>query len=62
MVVALSFEAVVQINLEFGGRGAGVRDANGVHAAVGRAFNGFGGVDPYPSSFDKAAALMHGLA
>ncbi|PPF60518.1 hypothetical protein C5C13_04310 [Clavibacter michiganensis] len=62
MVVALSFEAVVQINLEFGGRGAGVRDANGVHAAVGRAFNGFAGVDPFPSVFDKAAALMHGLA
>lgn len=62
MVVALSFEAVVQINLEFGGRGAGVRDANGVHAAVGRAFNGFGGVDPFPGVFDKAAALMHGLA
>ncbi|CAQ02727.1 type II toxin-antitoxin system death-on-curing family toxin [Clavibacter sepedonicus] len=62
MVVALSFEAVVEINLEFGGHGAGVRDANGVHAAVGRAFNGFGGVDPFPSVFDKAAALMHGLA
>jgi hypothetical protein len=49
MVVALSYEAVVQINREFGGRGAGVRDANGVHAAVGRAFNGFGGVDPFPA-------------
>lgn len=58
----LSVEAVIAINAEHGGHGAGVRDAGIVAAQVHRPQHTFGGCEAHPSLWDKAAALLHGLA
>jgi death-on-curing protein len=39
----------------------GIQDAAMLHAAVARPFVTFGGVELYPTDFDKAAALFHSL-
>ena len=39
----------------------GLREASLLHAAVARPFATFGGVELYPSDFEKAAALFHSL-
>jgi len=44
-----------------GGGLEGIRDAALLHAAVARPFVTFGEVEPYPTDFDKAAALFHSL-
>lgn len=44
-----------------GGGLEGLRDAALLHAAVARPFTTFGGVELYPTDFDKAAALLHSL-
>ncbi|HBY96407.1 MAG TPA: type II toxin-antitoxin system death-on-curing family toxin [Chloroflexi bacterium] len=44
-----------------GGGLGGIRDAAMLHAAVARPFATFGGVELYPTDFDKAAALSHSL-
>jgi death-on-curing protein len=44
-----------------GGGLEGIRDAAMLHAAVARPFTTFGGVELYPTDFDKAAALFHSL-
>ncbi len=47
---------------EFGGR-PGVPRAHGlVEQVVAAAFQTFGGVDPHPTVFDKAAMLLRGIA
>lgn len=62
MIRYLSYESVVEINRRHGGTGAGVRDRGIVDAAVGRPRQSFAGVDAHESLWDKAAALLHGLA
>ncbi|SRR5579871_2343306 len=45
----------------FGGRLGSVREDGLVEQVVGAAFQTFGGVDPHPSPFDKAAMLLRGI-
>jgi death-on-curing family protein len=40
---------------------SGLREASLLHTAVARPFATFGGVELYPSDFEKAAALFHSL-
>lgn len=44
-----------------GGGLEGIRDASMLHAAVARPFATFGGIELYPTDFEKAAALFHSL-
>lgn len=44
-----------------GGGLEGIRDASMLHAAVARPFATFGGLELYPTDFEKAAALFHSL-
>lgn len=62
MIRYLSVDQVVRANLRDGGPGAGVRDLGVIEAAVARPSAGFGGQEAHPGLFDKAAALLHGLA
>lgn len=62
MTTYLSYEAVVRINAEHGGPGAGVRDEGGIRAALGRAEASFGGAELYPTIARKAAVILHGLS
>lgn len=45
---------------EFGGA-TGLRDPGGLEAALARAFQTFGGEDLYPSSVEKAAAILESV-
>jgi len=49
-----------QLIREFGGT-TGVRDDGLLDAALNRPFATFGGEDLFPTVFDKAAAIMHGI-
>jgi death on curing protein len=46
---------------DFGGRSGAVRGEGLVEQAVSAAFQTFGGVDPHPEPFDKAAMLLRGI-
>jgi prophage maintenance system killer protein len=46
---------------EFGGRVAPEREPGLVEQVVAAAFQSFGGVDPHPQPFDKAAMLLRGI-
>lgn len=46
---------------EFGGRAGTARDHGLVEQVVAAAFQTFGGVDPHPGPFDKAAMLLRGI-
>ncbi|WP_368784562.1 type II toxin-antitoxin system death-on-curing family toxin [Arthrobacter sp. SX1312] len=50
------------LNRRFGGPGCGVKDRGGVEAASGRPMHTHMGEDLFPSIFQKAAALFHGIA
>ena len=43
------------------GGSSGVRDRGLIDSALARAQAGFGGVEPYPTLAEKAAAVAHGL-
>ncbi len=45
---------------EFGGS-QGVRDENGLKSALERPFSGFGGTEFYPSSEEKAGAILESI-
>jgi len=55
------YEIHEQVLARGGGGFEGIRDAAMLHAAVARPFATFGGVELYPTDFDKAAALFHSL-
>jgi prophage maintenance system killer protein len=63
--VRLLTAAAVYFNVlslsDFGGRAGAVRGEGLVEQAVGAAFQSFGGVDPHPDPFDKAAMLLRGI-
>jgi len=46
---------------DFGGRAGPVRAEGMVEQAIGAAFQTFGGDDPHPDPFDKAAMLLRGI-
>ena len=50
-----------EVVIEEAGGLPGLREASLLHAAVARPFATFGGVELYPSDFEKAAALFHSL-
>ena len=49
-----------QLVREFGGA-TGLRDPGILDASLNRPFATFGGEDLFPTAFDKAAALIHGI-
>lgn len=61
MTTYLDFDTVLAINLENGGPGAGVREREGVEAAIGRPYSSGFGEDLFPTLWDKAAVYLHGL-
>lgn len=58
-IVYLWTDDVVAINEDLG---CYVRDLDIIEAQVMRCHQSFGGVDPYPTVWDKGAVLLHGLA
>lgn len=46
---------------EFGGRLGPLRAPGMLEGVIGAAFQTFGGVDPHPEAFDKAAMLLRGI-
>jgi death-on-curing protein len=46
---------------DFGGRGGPIRGEGLVEQVVGAAFQTFGGEDPHPDHFEKAALLLRGV-
>jgi len=46
---------------DFGGRAGPVREEGLVEHVVGAAFQTFGGIDPHPHPFEKAAMLLRGI-
>lgn len=62
MTVFLDVETVLAINSNFGGEGAGVRDLEGIEAAVARPMSGTVDQEFFPSLWLKAAAYLHGLS
>lgn len=46
---------------EYGGRSGPVREEGIVEQVVGAAFQSFGGIDPHPDSFEKAAMILRGI-
>jgi death-on-curing protein len=46
---------------DFGGRSGPEREPGLVAQAVGAAFQSFGGLDPHPETFEKAAMLLRGI-
>lgn len=65
MTERLSFEQVVEFNEVLcadTGEHSALLDPDGLDAAVERPWTGFGDVELFPSLYDKAAALLHGMA
>ena len=60
--IYLTYEQVVALNERHCGEGAGVRDEAGIRAQLGRAEASFGGIDLYPTVWEKSAVLLHGLS
>ncbi|WP_396645480.1 type II toxin-antitoxin system death-on-curing family toxin [Microbacterium sp.] len=61
-ITYLTYEQVVDLNARHVGAGGGVRDEQGIRAALGRAVGGFAGVEAHVGVVAKAAAILHGLA
>lgn len=60
----LSLDEVIAIHdsmIELYGGSFGIRDIGLLQSAISRPQASFGGVDLYPTIFDKAAALFHSL-
>lgn len=62
MTIPVSAELLIALNKEHGGPGAGVADRGGVEACAARPFSGYDGVQKFPTIWEKAAALLHGIA
>jgi len=61
----LTVEQVVQINAfqcEATGENSALLDPDGLEAAVERPWGGFGETEFFPTLYEKAAALLHGIA
>jgi len=46
---------------EYGGRRGPTRSLELVEQVIGATFQSYGGVDPHPATFDKAAMLLRGI-
>lgn len=61
----LDVDAVVEINVDLcneTGEGTALLDAPGLEAALARPWSGFGEHEAFPTMYEKAAALLHGIA
>ncbi|MGY2874442.1 prophage maintenance system killer protein [Marmoricola sp. URHA0025 HA25] len=58
----LDVDTVIEFNQRYGGLGAGVIDRRGLEASLARSWSGFGEAEFYPTIWDKAGVLLHGLA
>lgn len=58
----LSVDALIAINAEHGGPGAGVADRAGIEAGAHRPQSGGFGTERYPDLWSKAAVYMHAFA
>ncbi|MBZ5736513.1 Fic family protein [Nocardioides sp. TRM66260-LWL] len=61
-VERLSLEVVGEINRRLGGGGLSAADRGAVEGALLRPFSGFGDHELFPTLWDKAGAMLHGLA
>lgn len=62
MTLPISAELLIALNREHGGPGAGVASEDGVRACADRPFAQYSGVEVFPTIWEKAAALLHGVA
>lgn len=62
MIKYLTAEIVIAINERWGGAGAGLKDRDVLEGQLGRPASGFGDVEHFPTLWDKAGVLLHGLA
>src|SRR3954470_20892606 len=60
LTAAASYFNILAIT-DYGGRSGPVRGEGLVEQAVAAAFQTFGGVDPHPGPFQKAAMLLRGI-
>ena len=60
LAAAATYLNIIAIG-EFGGRFGAVRAPGLVEHVIGAAFQTFGGIDPHPGPFDKAAMLLRGI-
>jgi hypothetical protein len=60
LTAAASYFNILAVT-DFGGRSGAARAEGLVEHAVGAAFQTFGGVDPHPGHFQKAAMLLRGI-
>ncbi|GEP33622.1 hypothetical protein NSZ01_13900 [Nocardioides szechwanensis] len=61
----LDVEAVVEMNVDLcaeTGESSVLLDAAGLDAALSRPWSGFGDHEAFPTLYEKAAALLHGIA
>ena len=59
---AVTFDDVMAAHdaaLENGGGISGIKDENLIRSAMGRPYQVFAGLDPYPTVIDKAGCLLH---
>lgn len=62
MTIPVSAELLIALNKEHGGPGAGVADKGGVESCAARPFSGYGEIQAFPTLWEKAAALLHGIS
>lgn len=63
--VSLDAEAVVEMNVDLcadTGENSVLLDADGLAAAIARPWSGFSDYEAFPTMYEKAAALLHGIA
>lgn len=60
--VHVTADQVVALNAEHCGGGTAVLNRGGIEAQLGRARGGAFGQDPYPTVWEKAAVILHGLS
>jgi len=60
LVAAAAYFNVIAVT-DYGGRLGPVREPGLIEHAIGAAFQTFGGEDPHPGHFDKAAMLLRGI-
>lgn len=61
----LDLEMVVELNVDLcaeTGENASLLDRAGLEAALERPWSGFGDMEAFPTTYHKAAALLHGIA
>lgn len=64
-LLPLDVESVVEMNVDLCAEteeNSALLDLNGLEAALARPWSGFGDVESFPGLYEKAAAILHGIA